>query len=266
MSNLTSRVLVAALLAPIALGAAFAGGIWLVLFLIVASLAAVDELCRMTREFAPVTVAAMLGAVLFVVCTHWKGADGLLIPLPVLLFSSFVLSIAVARRERPTVSLAITVFGAVYIGFGLASLGLLRDMGTDKVGFNLVLACLLGTWLSDIAAYFGGRAVGRRKLAPAISPGKTVEGFVIGLVVGTVTVWFTLYDQVHALGNGKSIVVGLAVALASPLGDLFESFLKRDLGVKDSGTILGGHGGVLDRIDALLFAAPAMLAALTILS
>jgi phosphatidate cytidylyltransferase len=266
MSNLGNRVLVAALLAPIALAAAYGGGVWLVLFCVVAAFAALDELCRMLREYAPVTLAAMLGAVLFVVCAHWKGPDGLLIPLPALLFSSFVLSIAVARRERPTVSLAITVFAAVYVGFGLASLVLLRDLGTHTVGFNLLLACLLGTWASDIAAYFGGRAFGRRKLAPAISPGKTVEGFWFGLVAGTATVWFTLYDQVHSLGNGRSVVVGFAVALASPLGDLFESFLKRDLGVKDSGTLLGGHGGVLDRIDALLFAGPAMLAALTILS
>ena len=119
----------------------------------------------------------------------------------------------------------------------------------------MLLACLLGTWASDIFAYFGGRLLGRRRLAPAISPNKTVEGFVIGLVFGTATAWFTLYPARALARRGARDRV--AVALAGPIGDLFESFVKRDLGVKDSGTLLAGHGGVLDRIDALLLAIPA---------
>jgi phosphatidate cytidylyltransferase len=125
----------------------------------------------------------------------------------------------------------------------------------DDYGLNLVLATLLGVWASDIFAYAGGRAYGRRKLAPAISPGKTVEGFLTGLVLGTAVVWFTLYGR--AWDRARRSSSGVVVCLASPLGDLFESFLKRDLGVKDSGRTLGAHGGVLDRIDALLFAGPA---------
>ena len=101
-----------------------------------------------------------------------------------------------------------------------------------------MLAVLLGTWASDIFAYFGGRLFGRHRLAPAISPKKTVEGFVIGLAAGIFTTWVTLYRQ--GFTNQEALLVGVGVALAAPLGDLFESFLKRDLGVKDSGTLLGG--------------------------
>ena len=139
-----------------------------------------------------------------------------------------------------------------------------RDTPPNDFGFNLLLAVLLGTWASDIFAYFGGRLFGRHRLAPAISPKKTVEGFVIGLVVRHLTIWcHALRRGLHAPA-GRSC--GIGVALAAPLGDLFESFLKRDLGVKDSGTLLAGHGGVLDRIDALLFAFPAAWIVLDLMS
>ena len=129
------------------------------------------------------------------------------------------------------------------------------SQGPNHFGFNVLLAVLIGTWASDIFAYFGGRLFGKRRLAPAISPNKTVEGFLIGLVFGTAAGWLTLYDQ--DLTRLQALEVALAIALAGPLGDLFESFVKRDLNVKDSGTLLGGHGGVLDRIDALLFSSAA---------
>ena len=125
---------------------------------------------------------------------------------------------------------------------------------------------LLGTWASDIFAYFGGRFFGRRRLAPAISPKKTVEGFVIGLVFGALAVWWTLYaieDHVDARAGGHPRHRGRAGA---PFGDLFESFLKRDLGVKDSAGCWAAHGGVLDRIDAMLFAFPAAWIALDLMS
>jgi phosphatidate cytidylyltransferase len=110
-----------------------------------------------------------------------------------------------------------------------------------------------------------GRAIGRHRLAPAISPGKSWEGFVAGTLVGVAVTFFALYEQ-DVVSAGESLVLGLAIALAATLGDLFESAVKRDLGVKDSGRLLAGHGGVLDRVDSLLWAGPAayfMLLALT---
>ena len=124
-----------------------------------------------------------------------------------------------------------------------------------------MLAVLLGTWGSDIGAYAIGRMIGRRKLAPAISPGKSVEGFVAGIIVGTAIVWWVLYGQ-DIVGMVDALIFGFVVAVVGPFGDLLESFVKRDLGVKDSGTLLAGHGGVLDRIDAMLITAPVALCAL----
>jgi phosphatidate cytidylyltransferase len=118
-----------------------------------------------------------------------------------------------------------------------------------------VVNVLVGTWVFDTASYVGGRLWGQRKIAPRTSPGKTLEGFVVGLIVGTFSVWFAgLY--MDWIGGLQSLLLGLAICLSAFVGDLFESLLKRDVQVKDSGKLLLGHGGVLDRFDALLFTAP----------
>lgn len=118
-----------------------------------------------------------------------------------------------------------------------------------------VLALLLVVWAADSCAYFGGRRFGRHKLAPAVSPGKTVEGLLAGFA-GAALVLVVLRDAVPGAAVMGLLVVGVGVAAASAVGDLFESLIKRLTGAKDSGTLLPGHGGVLDRIDGLLAAAP----------
>ena len=122
---------------------------------------------------------------------------------------------------------------------------------TPKVS-GIVVDVLVGTFLGDTGAYLGGRAFGTTKLAPRISPNKTVEGLVVGMVVAVAGVWFTgLYQD--WLSGTDALLLGLAVAVLAPIGDLFESYLKRDAGTKDTGTLFGAHGGALDRLDAVLF-------------
>ena len=115
---------------------------------------------------------------------------------------------------------------------------------------------LIAVFADDTAAFFVGRAIGRHRMAPTISPGKSWEGFVGGTIAAIAVAFFALYEQ-DFLTTGEALVLGAAIAVAATLGDLFESAVKRDLGVKDSGRLLGGHGGVLDRIDSLLWAGPA---------
>ncbi len=114
---------------------------------------------------------------------------------------------------------------------------------------------ILAVWAGDTLAYVGGRLLGRHRMAPNTSPGKTWEGFAFGTAATIFVAFVALYKQ-HFLTIGESIALGAALAVAAPAGDLFESMLKRDAGVKDAGSLLGGHGGMLDRLDALLFAAP----------
>ena len=175
---------------------------------------------------------------------------GLLATLPIALVVFFVSSV----RQNAVAAFATTLLGVVWVGGGLAHLLLVRDIPDD--GRLLIFTVLLTVFADDTAAYFVGRAIGRHRLAPAISPGKSVEGFVAGTLVGVAVTFFALYEQ-DVVSTGESILLGLAIALAATLGDLFESAIKRDLGVKDSGRLLAGHGGVLDRVDSLLWAGPA---------
>jgi phosphatidate cytidylyltransferase len=148
----------------------------------------------------------------------------------------------------------VTTLGAAYVG-GLLAFALLLRQG--PAGPARVLAAALITWAGDIAAFYAGRTFGRRRLAPRVSPGKTVEGAVAGLLASALAgaaggPWF--WPGHLLLGAGAGALVGLA----GQVGDLAESLLKRSLGAKDSGRLIPGHGGVLDRIDSLLFALPAL--------
>src|SRR5215831_10840643 len=164
-----------------------------------------------------------------------------------------------ARPLRPLVlagytGLVLTVLGVAWIAFGLAFILLLR--GLEEHGRLAVFTVLLAVFAADTMAYFVGQLIGRHKLAPVLSPGKTWEGLVGSTVVALLVPFFALYQQ-HFLTIGESLVLGAVIAVTAPVGDLFESAVKRDLGVKDSGRLLAGHGGVLDRLDAPLFAAVA---------
>jgi phosphatidate cytidylyltransferase len=156
------------------------------------------------------------------------------------------------QRERVTASIAVTMLMIVWIGMGVAHAALLRGL---PHGGALVFMVLLGTFFGDTFAYFGGRFLGRRKLAPAISPNKTWEGLACGIVVGTLVVWYWAHTYSgHWISGTDGLLLGLAVVIAAPIGDLFESLIKRDMEVKDTGTLFGAHGGALDRVDAALFA------------
>jgi phosphatidate cytidylyltransferase len=154
------------------------------------------------------------------------------------------------RREHASWAMAVVIFGTVWIGLAMAHAVLLRELDH---GGSLVLAVLIGTFIGDTAAYFGGRAFGRIPLAPAISPNKTLEGLACGVIGGTLAFWLFLVGYHDWIAGTDALVIGGAVALVAPIGDLFESLIKRDLDVKDTGRLFGAHGGALDRLDAVLF-------------
>jgi phosphatidate cytidylyltransferase len=149
-----------------------------------------------------------------------------------------------------TASIAVTVLGVVWIGLPFAHAVLLRELPDH--GATLLVDVLVATIVADTAAYAGGRAFGRHPLSAAISPNKTIEGLAFGVVGGTLGFWFAgLYQD--WLPGTDALIMGALIAVVAPIGDLFESMVKRDLGVKDSGTAVGPHGGLLDRLDAVLF-------------
>jgi len=152
---------------------------------------------------------------------------------------------------RPSVGgIAVTLLGIYWIGFAFAHAMLLRGLPQGK---GIVIDVLVGTFLGDTGAYLGGRMFGSRPLAPHISPNKTVEGLVIGMLCAVLGVWIAHLYQEQWLSGTHALVLGLGIALLAPVGDLFESFVKREAKIKDSGGLFGAHGGALDRLDAVMF-------------
>ena len=271
LSNLAARVIVAVVAIPAVLGLAFLGGLPLALLLALAGgfaaweyysiaaaagerpmamtgtvIAAAIPLAvhgyRIGRFHPPVlTLAATITLLVFALAIWWRGVEG-----------------------RPIGAVAITLFGAVYTGGMLSFAYGLRyhnyAVGATA-GMALVLYPLLLTWTSDTAAYFVGRALGRRKLVPSVSPGKTVAGAVGALVASVVVSWLYARYALPPLAKlsvlpWPAVWFGAVISVAVQIGDLAESLIKREAGVKDSSHIIPGHGGVLDRLDSLLFAIP----------
>jgi phosphatidate cytidylyltransferase len=256
MSSLVSRIVVAAVLLPLVIGVVYLGGWWLFALALVGGLVALHELYTMARELRPLVLAGYIGFVLTLLGLQLGDVAWMLGGLLSTLLCSFVVYGLSDVRPSATASFGVTLLGVVWVGGGLALLLAVRDV--PEHGFWAVMAVLFTVFVADTAAFFVGRALGRHKMAPAISPGKSWEGFVGGMAAAMATAFVVLYrDRDEFLTIPEMLLLGAAVALASVFGDLFESSVKRDLAVKDSGRLLGGHGGMLDRLDSLLWAGPA---------
>ena len=251
MHPLISRVLFAVLLLPPVLGLVYLGGWWITLLAAAAAFLALHEVFRLFRPLRPVALAGFAGGIAAIVGALLGGPEwalaGFLLTLPL----AFLLKGLSGTRGPTAVSVGSTLLASAWVGLGLAHIVLLREIDID--GRLAVYTVLLAVFADDTAAYFVGRMVGRHKLAPAISPGKTWEGFVAGSAAAIFVTWIALY-RTGFMDGYRSIVLGAVIAVAAPLGDLFESALKRDAEVKDTGRLLGAHGGMLDRLDAHLFA------------
>ena len=255
MSGLASRLLVAALLLPPVLAAVWLGGWWLASAALAGGLLALHELCAMTRSLRPLVLAGFAGLVLAIVGAQLGGPVWLLGGVLGTIVLAFVLfGLSHARPPSAVAAMATTVLGVAWIAGGLGCLLLVRAL--PEHGRLAIFTVLIAVFADDTAAYLVGRAIGRHRMAPAISPGKSWEGFVGGTTAAILVAFFALYEEAF-LTISEALALGAAIAVAATIGDLFESAVKRDTGVKDSGSLLGGHGGVLDRIDSLLFAGPA---------
>src|SRR3954451_7510291 len=256
MTTFFSRILVGVIGLPVVLGAVWVGDWWLSALVAVAAAIAVHEFVTMARPLRPLAPAVYIGVGLALGGVLMGGVVWVLGGvLPTVLFA-FVFNAFATTRAPATVAIAATILGATWIGLGLGHIILLREL--HEKARLLAFTVLITVWAADTFAYFAGRLFGKHKLAPSLSPGKTWEGFAVGSLAGIFASFIALYDTRHTyLTSWQAVVLGLVVVLAAAAGDLFESMLKRDMEVKDTGRLLGGHGGVLDRIDSLLFASVA---------
>jgi phosphatidate cytidylyltransferase len=256
VTTFVSRIVVAVAALPVVLGLVWLGGWWLFALVAVAAIVALHEFYGMARPLRPL-VPAGYGAVLLALAgARVSGLDWMLAGFLAVFVLAFVLNGVAETRAPATVAISATVLGAAWVGFGLGHLLLLRDI--PRHARLTAFVVLLAVFAADTVAYFVGRLIGRHKLAPVLSPGKTWEGFVAGSAAAIFVSFVGFYqDKDHFLVVWQAVVLGVVIALSEAIGDLFESALKRDMQVKDTGRLLAGHGGVLDRIDSLLFAVPA---------
>jgi phosphatidate cytidylyltransferase len=225
-------------------GAVFAGGLLLL------GVIALGELYTLMGRVHPVRLAGFMTlAGLLAAALYGEPRHVLMVLVAAFPVTFFLAVVARPRREHVSWALATTFFGVLWIGLGMVHAIFLREL---PHGDGLIVDVLVGTFLGDTAAYFGGRFYGRRRLAPAISPNKTLEGLLAGIVGATAAFWAAGLYQDWLTGD-DAVLIGFLVALAAPVGDLFESMIKRDLAVKDTGKLFGAHGGVLDRLDAAIF-------------
>ena len=241
------------------LGFVWLGGWWIFALVAVVAIVSLHEYYSMIRPLRPLVLAGYVGGVATLVGAQIAGASWLLAGFLVVLLLAFVMEGIAGTRQSANVAVASTVVGAAWIGLGLAHVLLLREQPADDYYARLgIFTVLLAIWASDTFAFFAGRLVGRHKLAPVVSPAKTWEGFLAGTIAAVVVAFFALYsDRDDFLSIWQAVALGGVIAVSGALGDLFQSTLKRDMQVKDTGRLLGGHGGMLDRIDSLLFAMPA---------
>jgi phosphatidate cytidylyltransferase len=251
-SDLGGRVLFALPAIFFAIFITYYGGEVFAVGLVVIGVLALHELFDLMRRVRPVDLAAFLSLIGILFAALYGGPPGVLIALVISVPLTFMIAVMRPRREHVSWGLAVTFFGILWIAVALAHAVMLRQL---PHGGALVIDVLIATFLGDTFAYLGGRAWGRRPIAPLISPNKTLEGLLAGIVGGTVAFWLFAVAYQDWFDGTSALIIGFCVSLAAPLGDLFESFVKRDLEIKDSGTFFGPHGGVLDRIDAVLFSA-----------
>ena len=248
-SDLGARVLAALPAIAFALFIVIEGGVIFALGLFVLGCVCLHELFSMYERTHPVRLAGFLGLAGLLAAALYGGPAQVLLAAVAVLPLLFLLTLAAPQPSAG--GLALTLLGIVWVGLALAHAVMLRGL---PHGAGIVIDVLVGTFLGDTGAYLGGRLFGSRPLAPAVSPNKTVEGLLCGIAAAVAAVWIASRYQDWLPGT-HALVLGLGVALLGPLGDLFESFVKRQAGTKDAGRLFGAHGGALDRLDAVLFTA-----------
>jgi phosphatidate cytidylyltransferase len=248
-SDLGARVLAAIPAIGFAIFIVAEGGTVFAVGVALLGVMACAELFKMMRRPGPPIVAGYLLVIALVFAARFGDREQVLLLVAISVPVIFFFTLLRPELENASWAMAVVFMGVVWIGLAVAHAMLLRKL---PHGGSLVLDTLIGTFLGDTGAYFVGRSLGTRRLSPRLSPNKTLEGLLGGIVIGTLAFWAAgLYQD--WLNGIDALIIGASVAVAAPIGDLFESMIKRDNKVKDTGRAFGAHGGVLDRLDAVFF-------------
>ena len=270
MKELTQRVLVAVWGIPLLLALSYLGGYYFLVLILMINARTLYEfysLFEKKRVYAYRWMGIAIGSAILTIIFYQ--VFSLMIILAVASTVLVMLSILRIQQEIASFNMAVTIAGLIYVSGFLACLLYLRlhfegyvmaqQAATDSSAGIFLVILWISIWVCDTAAYFGGRLLGRHKLAPVISPNKTIEGGIFGLVFGILSFVLAGILLLPTLAVEYLWISGIIVGIFGQLGDLIESRLKRDTGVKDTSPILPGHGGFLDRFDSIIFISPFLL-------
>ena len=262
-SNLAMRLGTAVVMIPLLFLLLYLGPAWgWLLFLMVIGAVAAFELFGMTHPGDRIAQGVSTLLVWGVMLAFWfeKSHPNLLLTTLLLLpLISIIFSLWRLNDVKPAaMQMAATTFGPLWIGSGIGAIALLR-VEPQRSGAGLVVFSLMLAWMSDTGGYFAGRTFGKHKLYPKVSPKKTVEGAIGGVVATVIGAVISHFVLVPSIRLRDCVILGAVCSVLGMVGDLGESLLKRSVGVKDSGGIVPGHGGILDRADAVVITAPLLL-------
>ncbi len=269
MSNLTQRLISAAVIIPALIYLFYKGGTPFIVLIEVVIVLGMGEFYRMVeaRGLAPQKGMGTLGALALGLTATTGRLDYMALCLSIVALVILANQLRSLDLTSTIIGMAVTLLGVVYVGWFLSHAILLRfpPESANDLGFFFIILTIAGTFMADAGAYFTGRAYGKKKLAPFISPGKTVEGAIGGVVGGTAGIiatklvfdWFIFEPPGTMMPLIHCVVLGPFFVAATIVGDLAESMMKRDANIKDSGNLIPGHGGIMDRLDSILFALPA---------
>lgn len=258
MSNLAKRVLSALVFVPVVLYIAYLGGIPLRLLVALVVILAGYEFYRMANlSRIDIIVGILVSTASYLSFLFFSFEKGFLVFISIIMATGLYALFTIKDIKGSSTRISYLFCGAIYVGIFPSFIVHIRDYDSQN-GFYCFLTYIAIIWLSDTFAYFVGRAIGRHKLYEKVSPKKTIEGSIGGVFGGVLAVYIVALLFGRSPSLNMVFLAGVLMNLIGQAGDLFESVFKRDFGLKDSGQLIPGHGGMLDRIDSIIFSAPFM--------
>lgn len=258
LNNTATRIIVSAVFIPLILAVCYAGGLFFLVFVLAIGILSFYEFSGLSKNKIAFTnlIIGLLSTCLLIINSYYSFID--FFRLILLIISVLVFVELFRKKESAILNLGVSFLGIFYIGLFSSTVVLLREFFTEDYfsGGYLIISIFITIWICDSAAFFLGTAFGKHKLFPRVSPKKSWEGSIAGFIFALLTMIALKYIILYSFSFVDALITGIIIGSVGQIGDLVESLIKRDAGVKDSSNLIPGHGGIFDRFDSLMLSSP----------